>query len=45
MKEGDNSKHYGIIVIPKARVIQISLFRVSTPKEREDMSIRLPYVG
>ena len=44
MNEGDNSKNYGSMVIPKARGVRKPLFRVSTPKEREDMSISLPYV-
>ena len=45
MKEGNNSKNYGSIVIPKAREIQTSLFCVSTPREREDTRVSLPYVG
>ena len=43
MKKGDNSKGYGSIVIPKAREVQKSLFRVSIAKERKDMSISLPW--
>ena len=45
MTESDSSKSYGSIMIPKAREIRKSLFRISTPKEREDLSISLPYVG
>ena len=43
--KGDNSRYYGSIVIPKARDFRKSLFLVSTPKVREDMSISFPYVG
>ena len=45
MKESDNSTNYGSIMIPKARGVRKSLFRVSTSKEREAMNISLPYVG
>ena len=45
MKEDDTSKNYGSIMIPTARGVRNSLFCVSTPKEREDMSISLPYIG
>ena len=45
MKESDNTKNFGSIVIPKARGIPKSLFRVSTPKETEDISIILPCIG
>ena len=33
------------VVIPKARGTQTSLFRVGTPKGREDMSVSLPCIG
>ena len=39
MKESDNTKN---LVIPKARGVPKSLFRVSTLKETEDISISLP---
>ena len=45
MKEGDNSKSYGSIMIPKARIVRTYLFCVSTPREREAMSVSFPYVG
>ena len=45
MKESDNTKNLGSIVIPKARGIPKSLFRISTPKETEDISVSLPCVG
>ena len=32
-------------MIPKAREVPESLFRVSTPKETEDMSVSLPCIG
>ena len=45
MKKGGNNTNYGSIVIPKARGVRESLFRISAPKEREDMTISLPCVG
>ena len=45
MKEGDNSKTYNSIMIPRARRVQKSLFSASTPIEREDTSVSLPCVG
>ena len=45
MKQSDNIKTLGSIVIPKARGVSISLFRVSTPKETEFMSVGLLCVG
>ena len=45
MKEGDNGKNLGSIVIHKARGDQKSLFHVSTPKVTEDMSNSLPRIG
>ena len=45
MKESDNTKNLGSIVIPKARGVPKSLFRVSTLKETEDISVSLPCVG
>ena len=44
MKKGGNSKYLGTIVIPKARGVWKSLFRVSAPKKTEDVSISLPHV-
>ena len=44
MKESDNTKNLGSIVIPKARGVPKSLFRVNTLKETEDISISLPCV-
>ena len=44
MKESDNTKNLGNIVIPKARGVPKSLFRVSTLKETEDISVSLPCV-
>ena len=45
MKESDNTKNLGSIVIPKARGVLNSLFRVSTLKETEDISVSLPCIG
>ena len=45
MKESDNTTNLGSIVIPEARGIPKSLFRVSTLKETEDISVSLPCVG
>ena len=45
MKEGSNNKKYGSIVIPKARGARKSLFRVGSPKEREDTIVCVRYVG
>ena len=45
MKKSDNTKHLGSIVITKAKGVTQSLFRVSNPKETEDMSISLPCIG
>ena len=44
MKESDNITNLGSIVIPKARGVPKSLFRVSTLNETEDISISLPCV-
>ena len=44
MQESDNTKNLDSIVIPKARGVPKSLFRVSTPKETEDISVSLPCV-
>ena len=44
MKESDNTKNLGSTVIPKARGVPKSLFRVSTLKETEDISVSLPCV-
>ena len=45
MKESDNTKNLGSIVIPKARGVPKSLFRVSTLKETEDISVSLLCIG
>ena len=45
MKEGANGRNFGSIMIPKARGVQKSLFRVSTPNETEDMSISFTHDG
>ena len=45
MTKSDNGSKLVSIVIPKARGVQKSLFRVGTPKEMEDMSISLPCIG
>ena len=45
MKESDNTKNLGSIMIPKARGVPQSLFRVSTPKETENISVSLPCIG
>ena len=45
MKEGGNAKYLGIIIILKGRGVRKSLFRVSAPKETEDMGISLSHVG
>ena len=47
MKESDNAKNLGSIVIPKARGVPKSLFGVSTLKETENISVAvsLPCVG
>ena len=44
MKESDNTKTFGSIMIPKARGVPKYLFRVSTPKEMEYISISLQAV-
>ena len=44
MKESDNTKNLGSTMIPKARGVPNSLFRVSTLKETEDISVSLPCV-
>ena len=44
MKESDNTNNLGSIMIPKASGIPKSLFRVSTLKETEDISVSLPCV-
>ena len=41
MKEGGNGKNLGSIMIPKARGVGKSLFRASTPKKTEGMSVSL----
>ena len=45
MKESDNTKRLGSIVIPKARGVPKSLFCVSTLKETEVISISVPCIG
>ena len=45
MKESDNTKNLGSIVISKAKGVPKSLFHVSTLKETEDISVSLPCVG
>ena len=42
MKESDNTKNLGSIVIPKVRGVPKSLLRVSTLKETEDIIVSLP---
>jgi len=42
VKEGSNG---GSIMIPKARGVPKSLFRVSTLKETEYMTVSLPCIG
>ena len=44
MKESDNTKNLGSIVIPKARGVPKSLCRFSTLKETEDISVSLPCI-
>ena len=41
MKQSDNTKNLGNIVILKARGVPKSLFRVSTLKETDDISVSL----
>jgi len=45
VKEGANGKNLDCIIIPKARGVPKSLFRISTSKETEDMTVSLPCVG
>ena len=45
MKESDNTKNLGSIVIPKTRGVPQSLFRVSTLKETEDIIVSLHCIG
>jgi len=45
VKEGANGKNLGSITLPKARGVPKSLFRVSIPKETEDMTASLPCIG
>ena len=45
MMECNTSKIYYSIVILKVKEIRKSIFRFSTCKEREDISVSLPYVG
>ena len=45
MKNSDITNNLGNIMIPKARGVPKSLFRVSTPKEMEDIITSLPCIG
>ena len=44
MKESDNTKNLGSIVIQKAREAPKSLFHVSSLNETEDISVSLPCI-